>query len=274
VKDPVCRLQLQDKGIGLGGSEPANPTAVSDYREFEPPPALKRYLVCLWTQSVSQLQGAYLDRVLPDGCLDIVFVNDDPPTVVGPWTRSFVAQLAPGTNILGIRFLPGRATAFLRLPASEVLNESVPLSSLGNNAARAACNQIGPDSCPSARRQRLEAALLEVLGSVQPVDRSMMAAIAWLARHPRGRIQELSQWLGLSNRHLQRRFAATVGYRPKVFQSVLRFQRLVSLSNRASNRLNLAARSWEAGYADQAHMTREVRCFSGIQPSGGAKRYQ
>jgi AraC-like DNA-binding protein len=94
-----------------------------------------------------------------------------------------------------------------------------------------------------------------------------MAAIAWLARHPRGRIQELSQWLGLSNRHLQRRFAAAVGYGPKVFQSVLRFQRLVSLSNRASNRLNLAARSWEAGYADQAHMTREVRRFSGIQPT-------
>ena len=84
MKDPVCHLQLQDKGIGLGGSEPANPTTVSDYGEFEPPPALKRYLVCLWTQSVNQLQRAYLDRVLPDGCLDIVFVNDDPPIVVGP----------------------------------------------------------------------------------------------------------------------------------------------------------------------------------------------
>lgn len=249
-----------------GAGETAG-TTVSVYREFEPPPTLKTHLVCFWTQSINRLQGAYLHRVLPDGCLDIVFVNDGPPSVVGPWTESFIARLAPGTNILGVRFIPGRAIAFLGLPASEVVNKSVLLSSLGRNPAGDACNQVACASSPSLRRQSLEAALLRVLGSVKPVDHSTIAAITWLARHPRGRIRELSQWLGLSNRQLQRRFTAAVGYGPKMFQSVLRLQRLVSLSHRVTDKLNLAARSWEAGYADQAHMTREVLRFSGIQPT-------
>jgi AraC-like DNA-binding protein len=73
--------------------------------------------------------------------------------------------------------------------------------------------------------------------------------------------------LGISSRQLQRRFVSAVGYGPKTFHSILRFQRLLSLSGRTSAPRSLARVSAEAGYADQAHMTREVQRFSGAPPT-------
>jgi AraC-like DNA-binding protein len=58
-----------------------------------------------------------------------------------------------------------------------------------------------------------------------------------------------------------------VGYGPKTFQSVLRFQRLLSLAARATASRSLAQLSVDSGYADQAHMTREVQRFSGHPPT-------
>jgi hypothetical protein len=52
-----------------------------------------------------------------------------------------------------------------------------------------------------------------------------------------------------------------------MFQSVLRFQRLLHLAGRTSVLWNLAQFSVDAGYADQAHMTREVQRFSGSPPT-------
>ena len=72
----------------------------------------------------------------------------------------------------------------------------------------------------------------------------------------------------LSSRQLQRRFQSAVGYGPKAFQRIVRLQRLLDLSAReAARNSGLAALSDAAGYADQAHMSREVRDLTGRLPS-------
>src|SRR6266581_661599 len=73
----------------------------SDYKEFLPPAPLAAHFLCFWNQAIVGLQGYYEHRVLPDACIDIVFINDEPPVVVGPWTVSFAARLAVGTSIIG-----------------------------------------------------------------------------------------------------------------------------------------------------------------------------
>src|SRR5438552_4415277 len=57
-----------------------------------------------------------------------------------------------------------------------------------------------------------------------------------------------------------------VGYGPKLFQSVLRFQRLLNLAASAGIRRNLARFAADRTTADQAHMTPEVQRFSGNSP--------
>jgi AraC-like DNA-binding protein len=169
--------------------------------------------------------------------------------------------------IVGARCHPGRAPNLLGLPASTLLNQFVTLRSMWRGAATSRFARIADEATLPARKLAMEAALLDRLTDAQPVDEGIEAAIQWLAGHPHGRIERLSQWIGISSRQLQRRFTAAVGYGPKIFQSILRFQRLLSLSSRTSAPWNLAQFSAEAGYADQAHMTREVQRFSGTPPT-------
>jgi AraC-like DNA-binding protein len=242
-------------------------SAISDYREFQPPSLLANYCLCLWTQRIVGSRGEFAQRVLPDGCIDIVLINDQAPVVIGPWTEPFVAHLAPSTMIVGVRCHPGCAPSLLRLPASTLLNGSVMLRDIWGSTASSRFARIAGESTLPARRLAMEAALLARLALAEPVDEEIRAAIQWLAGHPHGRIRQLSQWLGISSRQLQRRFATAVGYGPKTFHAVLRFQRLLSLSGRTRAPRSLAQVSAEAGYADQAHMTREVQRFSGAPPT-------
>ena len=82
---------------------------------------------------------------------------------------------------------------------------------------------------------------------------------------PGARVDELGAQLGVSERQLRRRFADAVGYGPKTLARVLRFQRFLAL---AATGDDLRAR-WRlgAGYADQAHLTRECRRLAGRTPA-------
>jgi AraC-like DNA-binding protein len=241
--------------------------AVSDYTEYSPPLPLARHLVCLWTQKIRGSRDEFAQRVLPDGCVDIVLINDVTPMVIGPWTEPFVARLAGGTMIVGARCRPGHAPSLLGLPVSALLNQSVPLSEVCGSVASSAFERIAKERTIEARKSAMEFALISRLSHGDPVDEATSAAIRWLSYHPHGRIQQLSQWIGVSSRQLQRRFTSTVGYGPKMFQSVLRFQRLLNLAGSTNAPRSLAQSSVDAGYADQAHMTREVQRFSGSPPT-------
>lgn len=239
----------------------------SGYREYRPSLPLADHLVCLWTARVGGNSSQSERCVVPDGCIDIVLVDGEPPMVVGPWTESFLVRHAPGTTIIGGRWHPGRAPAMLGLPASELLNQAVPLGAVWGDAANARFARIAKERDAAERRAAMEAALLERLAYARPLDEAVSAGIQWIARNPGGRIEQLSQWMGISSRQLQRRFTASVGYGAKMFQSVLRFQRLLHLNDRMSVPASLAQSSVDAGYADQSHMTREVQRFSGSPPT-------
>ena len=110
--------------------------AFSEYRECPVPASLANHFLCFWNQVIGG-SGEYAHRVLPDACVDIVFINDAPPIVVGPWTDPFVARFRAGTKIVGVRFHPGLAPGVLGIPATELLNQSAPLYDVwSRNCAR------------------------------------------------------------------------------------------------------------------------------------------
>ncbi len=240
--------------------------AASDYREFLPPIALRQHVLCLWTQSMQRSDEVYAHRVLPDACVDLVFFQGQSPAVIGPWTESFIAQLAPGTRITGVRFHPGKAAAMLGLPASELINQQAALGDIWRVAAREPFAGIAELGSFRASRSALESALLRHLRNVATTDSTVTAAIEWIARRPGARIEELSDLAGISSRQMQRRFSAAVGYGPKMFQSVLRFQRLLYFASIRVGQPRLADLAARAGYADQSHMNREVRRFAEKSP--------
>ena len=238
----------------------------SVYREFPVSSQLATRFLCFWTQNIVGLKGDYQHRVLPDGCSDIVFINDEEPVVVGPWTEPFDVSLGRGTCIFGIRMHPGCASDVLGLPASELLNQSVPL--------REVCRQLcirfdqirEPGVGPTQRAVRAEAGL----GGLEPTvtsDPAVMLSIQWIAKHPAGRIEQLSRLVGIGERQLRKRFSTAIGYGPKMFQSVIRFQRLLKIAAETKGAIRLADLALKVEYADQAHMTREVQRFAHNKPT-------
>ncbi len=104
---------------------------------------------------------------------------------------------------------------------------------------------------------------VELRGQRAP-DPLVRAAIAALDR-PGARVTEVADALGLSARQLQRRVADAVGYGPKALARILRFRRLQALAARPPV-APLVDLAFDAGYADQAHMTAEVTRLAGLSP--------
>ncbi|MFB8235082.1 helix-turn-helix domain-containing protein [Kitasatospora purpeofusca] len=104
-------------------------------------------------------------------------------------------------------------------------------------------------------------------------DRVVERAVAVLGRPEGVRLPELASELGLSDRQLRRRVTDAVGYGPKTLHAVLRFRRAVAWARSGGGGGDggavpeLAVVAAQAGYADQAHLTREVRRWSGVSPT-------
>jgi AraC-like DNA-binding protein len=236
------------------------------YREYAPPPAIAELLICSWTLEVGRDRPVHQQRVLPDGCTDIVWFGHASPLAVGPMTRPVLATIEPGTILVGLRFRPEVASRVLGLPAHELTDREVPLSELWRQPLVADISGRLRDERVAARRVALAQSLIasrsEAIRGPDPVANQ---AVSLLTSGRSDRIETLASHIGISERHLHRRFMASVGYSPKTFQRIVRFQKLLALAEAGSPTL-LGDVSLAAGYADQAHMTREVVKFAGVTP--------
>jgi AraC-like DNA-binding protein len=221
------------------------------YRELRVSGPLKEHVTCTWERDP---EGSHA-RVLPDGCVDLVWRAGE-LFVAGPDSRAFTSATTPGDTIVGLRFRTGAAGPVLGLPARELLDRRVPLAEIWGGELE---ERLGEATGPAARRALLERA---VAARVDRPDTLVLAAVARLGR-PGSRVGELSDALGTSERQLRRRFHAAVGYGPKTLDRVLRFQRFL----RRAGEGDLARTASELGYADQAHLTRECVRLSGLTPA-------
>ena len=80
------------------------------------------------------------------------------------------------------------------------------------------------------------------------------------------RVAELCQSTGLSERTLERSFAAAIGMQPRSFIRLTRFLRACAELRRGTT-VSLSRLAHDCGYYDQAHFIADVNAFSGMTPS-------
>jgi hypothetical protein len=148
-------------------------------KETKPSGPLARFVDCYWTIASKQvLKTSVPNRILPDGCLDIIFVNGGSlqltqgdtaarrlpqAFIVGPMKTSNVVLLGGVLDIFGIRFKPGGAYPFLQTPLDEMADQHVPLADAWESSGAQLAEQLAGDG-PFARRiSRLESFLLREL---------------------------------------------------------------------------------------------------------------
>jgi AraC-like DNA-binding protein len=197
------------------------------------------------------------DRVLPDGCTDLIWIDGE-LLVAGPDTRAHLSAARPRSTYAAVRFAPGAGPAVLGVPAAELRNSRVPLAALWPSAeVRRLAGRIAD---AADRPGRLQAAVAARLARVPAVPDPVVVAIA---RHQSAgsSVAATADALGLSERQVHRRSLAAFGYGPKTLARILRFRRALTLAHRGTR---FAAAAVQAGYADQAHLAREVRALSGL----------
>ncbi|WP_051704063.1 AraC family transcriptional regulator [Glycomyces sp. NRRL B-16210] len=221
--------------------------------------ALGAWSPCRWVHTAGE--GAQV-RVVPDGCVDLLWLGDR-LEVAGPDAAPRLVDLAPGATVAGVRLRPGAARLLLGpVPATAVRDAQPHLDRLWDNAAALADRAAAaPDAW--AATEILAAALEERLVRHAP-DPVAVAVAAALDRPRPPSVTALARALGYSERHLRRRVRAAAGYGPKTLEQILRFRRAAAAAGDGRNWTRVAA---EAGYADQAHLSRQVRRWSGGPPS-------
>lgn len=216
------------------------------YSEIPPCPGLQPFIRCYWMLHGRAAGPPEPQRVFPDGSMEIVFHFAEPfahqgrrqagALLAGQVWTPIVLEPSASCDVLGIRFRPGGAAAFLPFPQQEVAGRIVSLDDVWPRIGRSLYQTTGN------ARSRI-AALEHMLLGMRPQPALPPAF--------------------LSPRQYRRRFEAAVGIPPKLLARILRFQRSLS----CIGKLPLAQVSLECGYYDQAHLVRDFRQFSGLTPS-------
>ncbi|HYJ71035.1 MAG TPA: helix-turn-helix domain-containing protein [Actinomycetota bacterium] len=241
------------------------PRPASSYRELVPPRALAPYVECLWLHRLGDGGGPYHQPVFPDGRADVVAVGDE-VRLAGPATRSTTLRLAPGTRTVGVRFRSGAAPALVGASAVDLRDRDVALDDVWGRAGAELAARVAEAPDWQARLRVMVDGLTARLTEAREPDPVGTGIAALLAEGPGRPIVGLADDVGLSERQLRRRVEEAVGYPPRLLARILRFQRFLHAARAAGPGRNLARLAADAGYADQAHLTRESRELGGLPP--------
>lgn len=239
-----------------------------NYREWTPPADLQPWIACLWSLQAPAAEQPH--TVYPDGRCELILHSGEPPwaqDAQGRWRRQ------------GRLLFAAQGRQALRLWAR------APLHCIGLRLQPAAAASLWPAPLGAERllawRDRVVnlQGVDDVLGPMleladwpawrcrlQPLDEAMRAACAHLdARSGLCTVAALADHLGLGLRRLQTRFQRAVGLSPKEYTRIRRLQSCLRLLDAQADSLADAAQ--QAGYADQAHASRDLRAFTGSTPA-------
>jgi len=254
------------------------------HQEFEPPAALRDTIKCFWYDQIDFGEVPASFEVLPDGYAEIIFHFGNPCSIAteGGWQElpsPFVVGLLNqpahfrGQNclqIIGIRCFPWTVFELLGL---------LP----GPDAGRLAGHPITQLQATLAELMpagRLAEALAQVtqyfLAAHARMARNSLLGKAGGAMRAAGGTLPVRQVAAAAHatvRTLERQFKQSAGHTVKDVSGLMRFEQV-------RNHLwqhpaaSLAGLAQELGYADQAHLSREFKRYSGTTPAAFARKSQ
>jgi AraC-like DNA-binding protein len=237
------------------------------FRELLPPPALTRYVSCLWLQHVSECAPAYRHRTVPSGCVELVAYLGSPTfTVVGPQRRATIDKVATGARVVGVRLRPGAALGLLGVPADELVDHRLSIDALWGRQGVQLADRLAQANSLQTAVSLLSDALEQRSRDALSLDPIVAEATHMLQPWCDVSIDDLARRLLLSPRQLRRRCVTAFGYGPKTLQRFLRFNGFLALSHRLPT-TSIGQLANYSGYADQAHLTRESIELAGLPPA-------
>lgn len=235
------------------------------YQEYSPAIPLFPYIDCYWIVTGEKLganQKSTL-KVLPDGCVDMIFrkhhSSEYVGTITGVMNEYMDVLISQDMLFLGVRFRPGGVRAIFRTKVDSFSGQRVHFTDLNKTWTEL--------------QDRLNANELQWMDLLNQyfltvINKNMNAQFSNQMKnmfhqiyrhHGNIKIQQLARSGGLSTRHLQRLFYEWTGLSPKTFCRVVRFHFTLKQLSRGEFDID--------SYSDQAHFIREFRTLTGVTPS-------
>lgn len=238
---------------------------------------LKPYLKFICSMDCEEEADTFHIRVLPDACVELFFnFTNSPIAIIGnkQYTGSIITsrmsvpmevQMRKGAGCLAICFQPGMAYPFLQVPMHNLTDSTISLSDIWDGLSEIE-DQLGMASTNEVRIAILQKYLLQKLNT-QKEDMQLNYCLKQL--HSSADlipVSHLSHTLGISQRHLSRKFQEYTGLSTKSYLRVSRFIR--SLENmKRKPLLSLTQVAYESGYYDQSHFIRDYKAYAGCTPA-------
>jgi AraC-like DNA-binding protein len=248
-----------------------------------PAPPLKRYIECFWWSHREQSQ-AHSEHMLPSGSAQLVFPLHERPMrwqpstggsptvwsgaiVHGPQSSFYVTGPKPKGGAAGVSFRPGAAGALLGVSMEELSDRHVNLDAIWSARGVDLHHRLMSVGTPEEIFRILEQCLSTRIHRPLLIHPAVARALASSsAVSAPASVAELQRASGYSPRHFIALFRSAVGLKPKQYYRIRRFNGAVRRIA-ARDRHGLCDIAAEAGYSDQAHLTREFRELAGTPPT-------
>lgn len=236
----------------------------ADIEFHEPAEALRPFVGCFWL--VTAQPDAKI-RVVPDGSTSMSIQLQKGYAAEwclrGPLTQPDERHFTSEAQLVGIRLRPGVAFLLSGMPAHTMVGRRINLidEPAFRDLVTEPLSPLTPERCIDVLQrfliQRLAAASLHnvVAEALSEIERA----------HGCIRAMDVAARCHVSSRHLHRLMCTWVGYGPKSYANIIRFQSTLHGMDR-SPRPNAAALATDNGYFDQAHLTSDVARFAGATP--------
>ena len=264
------------------------------YAEYPPSPALAPFVRCYWVlESDAPAPDTEPERVLPDGCSEIIVHFGDPfrrlddggravsqkrALFAGQLERFLLLRPEGRVGMFGIRFEPGGVRPFVNVALHELTGQIVALQDVWRDAGSLLEERLQAATNDPERIAISEAFLASQLrGATVRMDvrRAVQRVVATQGMLS---VDELAQGLFGGRRKLERTFREHVGLSPKRLARIVRFQSVfqcleadasVDTSGDTSSdpNTNWVRTAVDCGYYDQSHLNRDFRQFAGLPPT-------
>lgn len=184
---------------------------------------------------------------IPNGCMDfLTHEHDNEGHFYQPSTGFEHVPCIPGCRYFGVRFPTGMLPS-RHFPAEYFANNLIRFSSF-EERINWFCKSFQP-----------EQQIMSISDPVHYMLEQICTSNGTISIH------ELSEVLCYSERHIHRMFLGHMGYSPKLYSRIIRFQSALTAMLEAPGRSNSDFIK-HLGYSDQAHFQREFKEFTGLTP--------
>lgn len=239
-------------------------------QEYVPHTDLEKFIDSFWFSR--NLTGKDIDfPVVPDGCSDIIFYLNNSSQlprrsetfISGAMEYAEIVPAAAGVELFGIRFKPAQLSYFLDIDMSSITNKMISLSTI--NKERYYQLRINQFSDNQSIINDITTQLLSLYKDVK-IDDRFPEVVEKICKDPEVEITELADQSCFSVKSLERVCKKRIGYTPKKFARIMRFQK-AHKSIQKQSVMNLITVAHQSGYFDQAHFNREYKKFVGYAPT-------